>query len=110
MAYEIRPEAGLLRLRKEMDLLPNLRPAICHAALAEASSLKREHVEGLDILILRELTGGTYFGEPKEVVTLDERREARRRHHRLHHARDRAHRPRRLRPREEAQEQGALGR
>jgi 3-isopropylmalate dehydrogenase len=71
IAYENRPEAGLLRLRKELDLFANLRPAICHAALAEASSLKREHVEGLDILILRELTGGTYFGEPKEIVTLE---------------------------------------
>ncbi|MEM7748353.1 MAG: 3-isopropylmalate dehydrogenase, partial [Pseudomonadota bacterium] len=65
-----RPEAGLLRLRKEMDLFANLRPAICYPALAEASTLRREVVEGLDILILRELTGGTYFGEPKEVVTL----------------------------------------
>jgi 3-isopropylmalate dehydrogenase len=71
VAYNIRPEAGLLRLRKDMDLFANLRPAICYPALAEASSLKREHVEGLDILILRELTGGTYFGEPKEIVTLE---------------------------------------
>ena len=69
--YAIRPEAGLLRLRKEMGLFANLRPAICYPALAEASSLKRELVEGLDILILRELTGGTYFGEPKEIVTLE---------------------------------------
>lgn len=68
--FDRRPEAGLLRLRKEMDLFANLRPAICYPALAEASSLRREIVEGLDILILRELTGGTYFGEPKEVVTL----------------------------------------
>ena len=66
--YAIRPEAGLLRLRKDLDLFANLRPAICYPALAEASSLKREIVEGLDILILRELTGGTYFGEPKEIV------------------------------------------
>ena len=72
VAYNLRPEAGLLRLRKEMDLFANLRPAICYPALAEASSLKREIVEGLDILILRELTGGTYFGEPKEVVTLED--------------------------------------
>jgi len=71
VAYEIRPEAGLLRLRKELDLFANLRPAICYPALAEASSLKRELVEGLDILILRELTGGTYYGEPKEIVTLE---------------------------------------
>jgi 3-isopropylmalate dehydrogenase len=69
--YEHRPEAGLLRLRKDLDLFANLRPAICFPALAEASSLKRELVEGLDILILRELTGGTYFGEPKEIVTLE---------------------------------------
>jgi 3-isopropylmalate dehydrogenase len=69
--YENRPEAGLLALRKELDLFANLRPAICYPALAEASSLRREHVEGLDILILRELTGGTYFGEPKEIVTLE---------------------------------------
>lgn len=69
--YENRPEAGLLRLRKELDLFANLRPAICYPALAEASSLRREIVEGLDILILRELTGGTYFGEPKEIVTLE---------------------------------------
>jgi 3-isopropylmalate dehydrogenase len=69
--YDIRPEAGLLRLRKDLDLFANLRPAICYPALAEASSLRREKVEGLDILILRELTGGTYFGEPKEIVTLE---------------------------------------
>lgn len=69
--YEHRPEAGLLRLRKDLDLFANLRPAICYAALADASTLKREIVEGLDILILRELTGGTYFGEPKEIVTLE---------------------------------------
>lgn len=69
--YEHRPEAGILRIRKELDLFANLRPAICYPALAEASSLKRELVEGLDILILRELTGGTYFGEPKEIVTLE---------------------------------------
>lgn len=70
VAYEKRPEAGLLRLRKEMALFANLRPAICYPALAEASSLKREFVEGLDILIMRELTGGVYFGEPKEIVDL----------------------------------------
>ena len=69
--YEHRPEAGLLRLRKDLKLFANLRPAICYPALAEASSLKREVVEGLDILIVRELTGGVYFGEPKEIVTLE---------------------------------------
>jgi 3-isopropylmalate dehydrogenase len=68
--FEIRPEAGLLRLRKDLDLFANLRPAICYPALADASSLKREHVEGLDIMIVRELTGGTYFGEPKEITDM----------------------------------------
>jgi 3-isopropylmalate dehydrogenase len=69
--YEHRPEAGLLRLRKDLGLFANLRPAICYPALAASSSLKPELVEGLDILIVRELTGGVYFGEPKEIVTLD---------------------------------------
>jgi 3-isopropylmalate dehydrogenase len=70
VAYEKRPEAGLLRLRKELGLFANLRPAICYPALADASSLKRELVEGLDLLIVRELTGGVYFGEPKTIVDL----------------------------------------
>ena len=69
--YDKRPEAGLLRLRKDLGLFANLRPAICYPALADASSLKREVVEGLDIVIVRELTGGVYFGEPKEIVTLE---------------------------------------
>jgi 3-isopropylmalate dehydrogenase len=68
--YDVRPEAGLLRLRKDMELFANLRPAICYPALADASSLKKEVIEGLDILILRELTGGVYFGEPKEITDL----------------------------------------
>ena len=68
--YEVRPEAGLLRLRKELGLYANLRPAVCYPALASASSLKREVVEGLDLMIVRELTGGVYFGEPKEIVDL----------------------------------------
>jgi 3-isopropylmalate dehydrogenase len=70
--YAVRPEAGLLRLRKDLGLFANLRPAICYPALADASSLKREVVEGLDIMIVRELTGGVYFGEPKEIVTLED--------------------------------------
>jgi 3-isopropylmalate dehydrogenase len=68
--YEARPEAGLLRLRKDLQLFANLRPAMCYPALADASSLKRELVEGLDILIVRELTGGVYFGEPKTITDL----------------------------------------
>ena len=70
VAYEIRPEAGLLRLRKDLGLFANLRPAICYPALADASALKRELIEGLDIMIVRELTGGVYFGEPKEITLL----------------------------------------
>jgi 3-isopropylmalate dehydrogenase len=68
--YDVRPEAGLLRLRKDLELFANLRPAICYPALADASSLKREIVENLDIMIVRELTGGVYFGEPKEIIDL----------------------------------------
>jgi 3-isopropylmalate dehydrogenase len=68
--YEVRPEAGLLRLRKDLGLFANIRPAICYPALADSSSLKREVVDGLDIIILRELTGGVYFGEPKTITDL----------------------------------------
>jgi 3-isopropylmalate dehydrogenase len=68
--FEARPEAGLLRLRKELGLFANIRPAIVYPALADASTLKREAVEGLDIIILRELTGGVYFGEPKTITDL----------------------------------------
>jgi 3-isopropylmalate dehydrogenase len=68
--YDARPEAGLLRLRKDLGLYANLRPAICYPALVGSSSLKREVVEGLDILIIRELTGGVYFGEPKTITDL----------------------------------------
>ena len=68
--YDQRPEAGLLRLRKDLELFANLRPAICYPALADASSLKRDRVDGLDIMIVRELTGGVYFGEPKTITDL----------------------------------------
>jgi len=70
VGYDVRPEAGLLRLRKDLDLYANIRPAIVYPALADASSLKRELVDGLDIIILRELTGGVYFGEPKTITDL----------------------------------------
>src|SRR5579871_5048221 len=66
----LRPEAGLLALRKGMEVFANLRPAICFEALADASTLKREVVEGLDLMIVRELTGGVYFGEPRGIETL----------------------------------------
>ena len=68
--YDVRPEAGLFRLRKELQLFANLRPAVCYPALADASSLKRELVDGLDLMLVRELTGGIYFGEPKEILDL----------------------------------------
>lgn len=68
--YKIRPEAGLLRLRKELELFANLRPAKVYDALIDASTLKREVVKGLDIMIVRELTGGVYFGEPRGIETL----------------------------------------
>jgi 3-isopropylmalate dehydrogenase len=68
--FDVRPEAGLLRLRKDLGLFANIRPAIVYPALADASSLKRDAVEGLDIIILRELTGGVYFGEPKTITDL----------------------------------------
>ena len=64
---EHRPEAGLLRLRKEMDLYANLRPALCFDALLNASTLKPEVIKGLDLMIVRELTAGVYFGEPRGV-------------------------------------------
>ncbi|ABD53045.1 3-isopropylmalate dehydrogenase [Jannaschia sp. CCS1] len=67
--FSVKPERGLLRLRKEMDLYANLRPAQCFDALADFSSLKREIVSGLDIMILRELTSGVYFGEPRGIHT-----------------------------------------
>ncbi|MCB1375792.1 MAG: 3-isopropylmalate dehydrogenase, partial [Rhodobacteraceae bacterium] len=67
--FSLKPERGLLRLRKEMDLYANLRPAQCFDALADFSSLKREVVAGLDIVIVRELTSGIYFGEPRGIVT-----------------------------------------
>lgn len=65
--FSLKPERGLLRLRKEMDLYANLRPAQCFEALADFSSLKREVVSGLDIMIVRELTSGIYFGEPRGI-------------------------------------------
>ncbi|MDJ0947707.1 MAG: 3-isopropylmalate dehydrogenase [Alphaproteobacteria bacterium] len=70
LPFELRPERGLLRLRKEMQLYANLRPAMVFPAMAEASSLKPDLVRGLDIMIVRELTGGIYFGEPRGIEEL----------------------------------------
>jgi 3-isopropylmalate dehydrogenase len=68
LEYAKRPERGLLGIRKDLDLFANLRPAMCFAALADASSLKPEIISGLDILIVRELTGDIYFGQPRGVT------------------------------------------
>ncbi|MBC6404675.1 MAG: 3-isopropylmalate dehydrogenase [Rhodospirillales bacterium] len=70
LPFEQKPERGLLRLRKEMELFANLRPAICFDALISASTLKPEVVSGLDIMIVRELTGGIYFGHPRGIEDL----------------------------------------
>ena len=70
LPFEIKPERGLLRLRKDMGLFANLRPAVVFDAMADASSLKENLVKGLDIMIVRELTGGIYFGEPKGIEDL----------------------------------------
>jgi 3-isopropylmalate dehydrogenase len=70
LPFDKKPERGLLRLRKDMELFANLRPAIVFGPLADASSLKRDLVAGLDIMIVRELTGGVYFGKPRGIETL----------------------------------------
>ncbi|KAF0144958.1 MAG: 3-isopropylmalate dehydrogenase [Rhodospirillaceae bacterium] len=70
LPFEKKPERGLLRLRKEMDLFANLRPAIVFDALADASTLKLDVVKGLNLMIVRELTGGVYFGEPRGIEVL----------------------------------------
>lgn len=74
LEFALQPERGLLRLRKEMDLFSNLRPAQCFDALVNFSSLKPEIVSGLDILIVRELTSGSYFGEPRGIFEEDGQR------------------------------------
>ena len=70
--FSLKPEQGLLRIRKELDLFANLRPALCFESMVEASSLKPELVSGLDIMIVRELTGGVYFGEPRGIKELSD--------------------------------------
>ena len=71
LEFSKKPERGLLKLRKELKLFANLRPAICFKQLVEASSLKPEIVSGLDILIVRELIGGIYFGEPRGIEPIE---------------------------------------
>jgi len=77
LPVDVRPERGLLRIRKELGLFANLRPASVFPSLAAASSLRPEVVAGIDLLVVRELTGGIYFGEPRGRATIDGRREAR---------------------------------
>ena len=72
LPYQQRPERGLLGIRKELELFANLRPAKVFSALVESSTLKREIIEGLDIMIVRELTGDIYFGEPRGVSVLED--------------------------------------
>ena len=69
--HHLKPERGLLELRKRLDAFANLRPAIVYSALADASTLKREVVEGVDIMVVRELTGGIYFGHPRGAEQTD---------------------------------------
>ena len=71
LEFSKKPERGLLKLRKELKLFANLRPAICFKQLVDASSLKPEIVSGLDILIVRELIGGIYFGEPRGIEPIE---------------------------------------
>ena len=77
LPVDTRPEKGLLRIRKELGLFANLRPATVFPALAGASTLRPEVVEGIDLLVVRELTGGIYFGEPRGRALVEGRREAR---------------------------------
>lgn len=71
LEHEIKPESGLLELRKELDTYANLRPAVVYPALVDASTLKKEIVENVDIMVVRELTGGIYFGTPRGINSLE---------------------------------------
>ena len=104
----LRPEAGLLRLRKELGAFANLRPAVCFPALVENSPLRAEVVKGTDILLVRELLGGLYFGQPR-VACGRGRLAAGVEYHALRGSRDRAHRPGCVRTGARPQAQSALG-
>ena len=104
------PSAGCCGCARRWSLFANLRPALVFEPLVGASTLKPEVIDGLDIMILRELTGGVYFGEPRGIETLPDGAAPRRQHPGLHHVGDRARRPRRLRAGAQAAQQGLLGR
>ena len=94
LEFSLKPERGLLKIRKEMGLFANLRPAVVFPALAEASTLKTEIVSGLDIMIVRELTGGIYFGEPRGIEDLGNGERRGFQHAGLYDLRDPPRRPR----------------
>ncbi len=93
LGFDNRPELAILTLRRELGLFANLRPAIVLEPLVDASTLKADVVRGLDIMIVRESTGGIYFGEPRGVETLPDGQQRGFNTESLHHARDRARRP-----------------
>ena len=75
LKHELKPESGLLKLRKELDTFANLRPAVVYPDLADASTLKKEIAEGVDIMVVRELTSGIYFGEPRGIEKIEKMEE-----------------------------------
>ena len=97
LGFQLRPELAILRLRKELDLFANLRPAIVLDPLVDASTLKPDVVRGLDLMIVRESTGGIYFGEPRGIETLPDGEKRGFDTESYTTERDRARRPRRVR-------------
>ena len=110
LGFDKRPERGLCGCARSWACSPTCGRRLVFDALVDASTLKPEVVRGLDIMIVRELTGGIYFGEPRGIEDTARRRAPRLRHPGLHHERDPAHRPRRLRAGAQAQNKLLLGR
>ena len=109
LPQESRPERGLLAIRKELDLFANLRPAKCFPMLVDASPLKRSVVEGTDLMVIRELTGGPLLWRAARARGAPRRRRARRQHHGVHLGGDRAGGARGVRRGDEAEEAAGLG-